>query len=296
MNFLYLRAFHAVASERSFTRAAQVLHVSQSTLSWQVKALEELYGVRLLDRRGRQVVPTEAGQQTLERSREIFRLQDEIERGLSQSLKLQSGRLKVGADGPRHVLPVLNEYMRLYPSISVSLSTGSAKEVMTDLLNYETDVAIVASENARDSRLHMLHYVTYPVVAYVPRSHPWSKRKSVKPIDFHGERVIVREPASMTRQKFLRSLSKAGAVPSALIEIDNREATREAVAIGMGISVMSAAEFPGADNRCVSLEIKDTTLQFTEYVACLKSRRDLRTVREFFRVAGQFAKPSFSVA
>ena len=216
MNFL-ICAFHAVASERSFTRAAQVLHVSQSTLS-QVKALEEIYGVRLLDRRGRQVVPTEVGQRTLERSREIFRLQDEIERGLSQSLKLQSGRLKVGADGPRHVLPVLNEYMRLYPSISVSLSTGSAKEVMTDLLNYESDVAIVASENARDSRLHMLHYVTYPVVAYVPRSHPWSRRKSVRPIDFNGERVIVREPASMTRQKFLRSLSKAGAVPSALIE------------------------------------------------------------------------------
>ncbi len=295
MNFLYLRAFHAVASERSFTRAAQVLHVSQSTLSWQVKALEEMYGVRLLDRRGRQVVTTEAGQQTLERCREIFRLQDEIERGLSQSLKLQSGRLKVGADAPRHVLPVLNEYMRLYPSISVSLSTGSAKEVMTELLNYETDVVIVASENARDARLHVIHYVTYPLVAYVPRSHKWSRRRSVGPIDFHGERVIVREPASMTRQKFLRSLAKAGAVPSALIEIDNREATREAVAIGMGVSVMSAAEFPGADNRCVSLEIKDSSLQFTEYVTCLKNRRDLRTVREFFRVAGQFAKPIFTV-
>ena len=92
-----------------------------------------------------------------------------------------------------------------------------------------------------------------------------------------------------------RSLAKVGAIPSALIEIDNREATREAVAIGMGISVMSAAEFPGVDNRLVSLAIKDSSLQFTEYVACLKKRRDLRTVREFFRVAGQFAKPSFAI-
>ncbi len=296
MNFLYLRAFHAVASERSFTRAAQVLHVSQSTLSWQVKALEEMYGVRLLDRRGKQVVPTEVGLQTLALCRRIFSLQDEIEHGLSQSLKLQSGRLKVGADGPRHVLPVLNEYMRLYPSISVSLSTGSAKEIMTELLNYETDVVIVASENPRDSRLHMIHYVTYPLVAYVPRTHKWSRRRSVKPIDFHGQRVIIREPASMTRQKFLRSLGRVGAEPSALIEIDNREATREAVALGMGVSVMSAAEFPGADNRCVSLAIEDPSLQFTEYVACLKNRRDLRTVREFFRVAGQFAKPTFTSA
>ncbi|MGE8941603.1 LysR substrate-binding domain-containing protein [Leptospira interrogans] len=294
MNFLHLRAFHAVASERSFTRAAQVLHVSQSTLSWQVKALEDLYGVRLLDRRGKQVVPTEAGQRTLELCREIFRLQDEIEQNLSQSVKLQSGRLKVGADGPRHVLPVLNEFMRLHPNIDVSLSTGSAKKVMTDLLNYEVDVAIVASESTREAQLHMVHYVTYQLVAYVPRDHKWSHRQSIRPIDFHGERIIVREPASMTRQKFLRSLTRAGAIPSAMIEIDNREATREAVAIGMGVSVMSAAEFPGADNRCVSLSIKDPSLQFTEYVACLKQRRDLRTVREFFRVAGQFAKPRFT--
>ena len=295
MNFLYLRAFHAVASERSFTRAAQVLHVSQSTLSWQVKALEDLYGVRLLDRRGKQVVPTEVGQRTLELCREIFRLQDEIEQNLSQSVKLQSGRLKVGADGPRHVLPVLNEFMRLHPNISVSLSTGSAKEVMDDVLNYEVDVAIVASDSTREAQLYMVPYVTYPLVAYVPRGHRWSQRTSVQPIDFHGERVIVREPASMTRQKFMRSLAKVGAIPSALIEIDNREATREAVAIGMGISVMSAAEFPGVDNRLVSLAIKDSSLQFTEYVACLKKRRDLRTVREFFRVAGQFAKPSFAI-
>lgn len=296
MNFLYLRAFHAVASERSFTRAAQVLHVSQSTLSWQVKALEDLYGVRLLDRRGKEVVPTDPGQRTLELCREIFRLQDEIEQTLSRTVKLQSGRLKVGADGPRHVLPVLNEFMRLHPNISVSLATGSAKQVMAGLVNYETDVVIVASEGTGESRLHMMHYVTYPLVAYVPRDHAWSGRGSIAPIDFHRERVIVREPASMTRQKFLRSLSKVGAVPSALIEIDNREATREAVAIGMGISVMSAAEFPGADDRCVSLSIDDPSLQFTEYVACLKKRRDMRTVREFFRVAGQFATPPFAVA
>ena len=291
MNFLYLRAFHAVASERSFTRAAEVLHVSQSTLSWQVKALEELYGIRLLDRRGKQVVPTEVGERTLQLCREVFRLQDDIEQTLNETQKLQSGRLKVGADGPRHVLPVLAEFMRLHPNISISLATGSAKKVMTDLLNYEIDVAIVAAERPRETQLHMAHFQTYPLVAYVPRKHEWSRRRSVKPIDFHGQRIIVREPASMTRRQFLRALNKAGAVPSVIIEIDNREAAREAVALGMGISVMGSSEFHGADPRCVSLSIEDPALHFTEYVACLKKRRDMRTVREFFRVAEMFATP-----
>jgi aminoethylphosphonate catabolism LysR family transcriptional regulator len=291
MNFLYLRAFHAVASERSFTRAAEVLHVSQSTLSWQVKALEERYGVRLLDRRGKQVVPTEVGKRTLQLCREVFRLQDEIEQTLNETQKLQTGRLKVGADGPRHVLPVLAHFMRLHPNVSISLTTGSAKKVMSDLLNYETDVAIVAAERPRETQLHMVHFQTYPLVAYVPRKHPWRRRKSVKPIDFHGQQVIMREPTSLTRHKFLRSLQRAGAVPFMVIEIDNREATREAVALGLGIGVMGSSEFHGADPRCVSLSIEDPELHFTEYVACLEKRRDMRTIREFFRIAEMFATP-----
>lgn len=155
MNYLYLRAFHAVASERSFTRAAQVLRVSQSTLSWQVKALEESYGVRLLDRRGRNVVPTDVGEATLALTREVFRIQDEIATVLDQSKRLQAGRLKVGADGPRHIMPVLDDFMRLHPNVVISLTTGNARKVLSDLLNYETDVAIVASpQGARDPAPH----------------------------------------------------------------------------------------------------------------------------------------------
>lgn len=295
MNLLYLRAFHGVASEHSFTRAAQMLRVSQSTLSWQVKALEEMYGLRLLDRRGRRVVPTEIGQKVLEQSRELFRLQDVIESILGQSQMLQAGRLKVGADGPRHVIPVLGKFIELHPNVSVSLTTGNAKKVLDDLLNYETDVAIVASPKARETRLYMLPYRSYNLVAFVSRNHPLSKRKRMQLKDFEGQRLIIREPSSLTRQLLMRALSKAGVKAAALIECDSREAAREAVAAGMGISVMSATEFPSVDQRCVALEIADRSLRITEYVTCLKSRKDLRTVREFFRVAGESAQPKFVI-
>jgi aminoethylphosphonate catabolism LysR family transcriptional regulator len=290
MNYLYLRAFYAVATERSFTRAAQILHVSQSTLSWQVKALEEAYNVRLLDRRGKQIVPTAIGQEILELGREIYRIQDEIEAILDRSEKLQGGRLKVGADGPRHVIPVLDKYMSLHPNVAVSLTTGNAKKVLTDLLNHETDVAIVASPKARETQLSMVPFCTYPLVVFVATSHAWSARKSIALRDFAGERLIIREPSSMTRQMLMRALAKAKVQPSSLIEIDNREASREAVALGMGVGVMSAMEFPSSDARFVAVRIREPTLQITEYVACLTKRRTLRTVGEFFRVASEIAE------
>jgi LysR family transcriptional regulator, low CO2-responsive transcriptional regulator len=285
MNFTHLRAFHAVASEGSFTRAAQVLNVSQPTLSSQVKTIEEAYGVRLLDRRSRKVVPSELGGEVLELCREVFRLQDELESLLEQSRQLQAGSLKVGADGPRHIMPMVDAFMRLHPKVTLSLTTGNAKKTLENLLNYATDVAIVALPKRQDARLYTVPFCTYPQVAFVSRLHPWASRKRIALEDFQGERLIIREPTSMTRQILMRALADARVQPAAVIEIDNREAIREAVALGIGVGVMSSTEFPSPDTRCVALSIDAAGMEITEYVACLENRRNLRAVREFFRVA-----------
>ena len=289
MNHLYLRAYHAVASERSFTRAAQVLNVTQSTLSSQVKALEEAYDVRLLDRRGREVVPTDIGEVLLAQCRELFRQQDEIDDLLNQSRKLQAGRLKIGADGPRHVLPILKRFMDLHPSIKVTLTSGNARKVAQDLLNYETDVALVATESIPHAQLHLELLTRYALVAFVPRDHPLAVKPMMELSDFQNERLIIREPTSLTRRLLMKSLDRAGVVPRHIIEMDNREASREAVALGMGISVMSELEFPSGDNRSVALTINDPDLRISEFVACLKSRMNTRSIREFFRVARGFS-------
>lgn len=284
LNYLYLRAFHTVATERSFTRAAQVLRVSQSTLSAQVKALEDWSGLRLLDR-GQQVTATAAGEEVLEISREIFRLQDEIEALFERTRRLESGRLKVGADGPRHIMPVMSEFIGLHPNVAVSLTTGNAKRVLRDLLNYDTDVAIVAMSKPRHAGLHMVPFRTYQLVAFVARSHPWAGRQSVCIQDFAGERIILREQGSMIRQMLLSALSQSRVQPAAIVEINDREASREAVAFGLGIGIMSVIEFPTQDNRTVPITIDDKDLTITEYVACLEKKKKHRTVAEFIRIA-----------
>jgi aminoethylphosphonate catabolism LysR family transcriptional regulator len=287
MNFIHLRAFHAVACERGFSRAAQILNVSQPTLSAQVRELEETYSVRLLDRRNRQIVPSDVGREVLALSREVFRLQDEIESLLEQSRKMQAGYLKVGADGPRHIMPVLKAFIDLHPGVTTSLRSGNARKTLEDLLNYETDVAIVALARPAEPRLHVVPFCTYPLVAFVASDHPWATRRRIALADFDGQRIVVREPSSMTRQMLMRALRNARARPAELIEIDNREAAREAVAIGIGIGVISATEFANPDRRCVPLAITGSNLEITEYVACLDKRRNLRVIREFFRVASE---------
>jgi len=289
MNYLYLRAFHTVATERSFTRAARILRVGQPTLSWQVKALEEFYGVRLFHRRGTNVVATEVGQQVLEKTREIYKIQDEIEAILDRFQTLKTGSLKVGADGPRHIMPVVHRFGERYPEIGVSLTTGNARKVLDDLLKYETDVAIVAMQKSQDSRLFMVPFYTYRLVAFVTRTHQWARRRSIPLQAFAGERIIVRAPSSLTRQVLMRALNKAKVQPTALIEIDNREAGRDAVALGMGVGVMSDTEFPDEDRFTVAVEIDAPEMQLTEYIACLKGRAQTRIIRTFFEIASDMA-------
>src|SRR5687768_13461963 len=110
MNLAQLRAFHAVAAAGGFTRAAARLGVTQPTLSGQVKALEEAYGVELIERRGRQLALTEIGTALLDLTRRIFGLADEAEQLLGAARGLERGHLRLGADAPYHVLPALGAF------------------------------------------------------------------------------------------------------------------------------------------------------------------------------------------
>lgn len=290
MNYLYLRAFYTVALEQSFSRAAQVLHVSQSTLSSHVKALEESYDIRLLERRNRTVVPTDTGEALLAQCRLLFQQEEEIDGLLNRSQRLQAGRLKVGADGPKHVLPVLSRFMSLHPDIKVSLYSGNAKGVMQDLLDYETDVAIVATLDPLHAQLHFEPFTRYALLAFVPRAHRFAQMPSIEVSDLASERVIMRERNSLTRHLLNKSLERARVVLKNTVEMDNREVIREAVALGMGISLMSEIEFPSHDDRTVAVAINDPELQLMEYVTCRKNRKDARAIVEFFRLARELRK------
>jgi LysR family transcriptional regulator, low CO2-responsive transcriptional regulator len=283
MNAAQLRAFHAVASAGSFTRAAARLGVTQPTLSGQVKALEDTYGVELIERRGRQLVLTTIGTALLDLTRRIFGLTEEAEQLLAAARGLERGHLRLGADAPYHVLSALNAFTKHYPKLGLSLTVGNSDALIRDLLDHRIDVA-VAANLAPDSRLHMFPVRQDRLVLFVSKAHAWAKRRSVKPAELAGERLILREPGSSTRRVFETAMIRAGIALEEVIEINSREAVREAVAAGLGIGVVSESEF-GNDPRLVKITLAEADLGATEYVACLAERKDLRLIRAFLELA-----------
>jgi LysR family transcriptional regulator, low CO2-responsive transcriptional regulator len=274
-----LRAFHAVASVGSFTRAAHSLGVTQPTLSAQVKALEDDYSVALFDRRGRGIVVTTLGEQLLEITRRMFLFEEEAGELLGRARDLTTGHLRVGADGPYHVVPFLASFAERYPAVHISLSIGNSEEILDSLIRYRADVAVVA-DVAADPRLERILCAEHRLVAFVPREHVWARRRGVRIGDFEGQPIVMRETGSKTRQLFEQAIAKAKVRARVVMEIESREAVREAVAAGLGIGLVSEAEF-GHDERLVAVPISDAELGTREYVVCLKERRRLRIVSAF---------------
>ncbi len=282
INHIHLRAFHVVAAEGGFSRAAAARHVSQPTLSGQVRALEERYGVKLFERRGRGVELTDLGRALFDVTRRVFAQELEAEQLLAAARGLTGGMLRVGADAPYNVIPMLAALNRRYPGVRLSLTFGNTEQVLDDLLRRRCDVAVLP-DLAPDERLHAVPFRRDRLVAFVERGHPWAARRSIRLTELSGQRLILREPGSNTRAVFERSLKDAGATLGETMEIGSREAAREAVATGLGVGVVFESEF-GHDDRLHQLSLRDTDLEAVEYAACLEDRRAVRTVRAFFEL------------
>ncbi len=284
MNHAQLRAFHSVASEGGFTRAAERLHVTQPTLSGQVKAMEARYGVRLFDRRGRRVAPTELGRELLDLTRRLFSLEAEAEHLLSAARGLTRGSLRVGADAPYHVTAALAAFTERYPGIRLSLTVGNSAELAHGLLHHHLDVAVLA-DPAGDLRYFARPLRHDRMVAFVPKTHPLAKRRRLELADIAGSRLVLREHGSTTRRIFETAVARRGLALAEVLDMNSREAVREAVAAGLGIGVVSESEF-GSDPRLAAVALLGADLAMTEYAVCLAERKDLRLVKTFFDILG----------
>lgn len=289
MNYMQLRAFHAVATQGSYTKAATALCVTQPTLSDHVKALEERYGVKLFERKGRGVILTGIGRALLDITRRQFSLESEAEELLTTAKGLSQGELHVAADGPFLVVPLLGQFHRRHPNIQLSMRFGNTQSVLNDLLELRADIAVLP-DLEKDKRLYMKPLQKEQLICFVNRDHALSRQSSIKIQELASQTLIIREKGSNTRRVFEHALQQADVTPARYLEIGSREGVREAVAAGLGVGVVSESEL-GDDHRLHALRISNARPRVTEYLACLVESRPMPVVRAFFELLGDHTPP-----
>ncbi|MEM7429632.1 MAG: LysR substrate-binding domain-containing protein [Pseudomonadota bacterium] len=270
MNHSQLRAFHAVATEGSFTGAAHALRVSQPTLSAHVRLLEEGYGVDLFERRGRSIQLTEFGRSLKEITNRYFSVEQEAETLLLGARDRLRGRLQVAADSPFYMITLLAAYARRYPDVRQILTFGNSETVLKRVMNGSCDVGFFA-ELRGDDNVYARPISRDRLVAIVSKEHALAGIRQIGLSELQTETVLLRERGSMTRTILEAELERQGIVLRLTMEMGSREAVREAAAGGLGVGVMNSGE-TGEDGRLLQIAIEGDGLELTEYIACLKTR------------------------
>lgn len=279
MRITHLRSFYAVAQAGSFTQAAKLLHVSQPTITSQVRFLEEHYNIELFHRRGRKAHLTEIGEQLFALSKQVFSIEADAIHLLKDAGQLKSGVLRVAAVGPSHVTQMLEAFTKRYPHINVTVRMGNSQETLNQLWDYQADVAVLA-QYQEDERFFAMPYSRHPVIIFVHDKHRFAKRRSIRMRELDGEPLIMREQGSTTRKALEKALKDAGIKPVVAMEIGSREIIREAVLRGVGIAAVSQVEYVPAPGLH-AVRISDAEIYTYAHVVCLRERRQSRLVSAF---------------
>ncbi len=278
-----LRSFHAVARHSGFSAAARALNISQPTLSTQVKALEQRYGIELFNRIGRNVRLTGPGRELYDITSRLSQAELDAENLLEAFRGFTAGNLSIAAVGPFHATDMIVAYKQKYPLIDVEVQFGNSNRCFERILNYEADVGIIA-EVPSDPRVTTFPYSVHQVITFVNSDHPFFHRDSVAIEELQGQKVVRRETGSTTRIAIERELAARHVNVDIVLELGSREAIWKAVDQGIGIGFVADFEFvPHPNLRAVP--ISDISVETNYFLACLTERQNSRLIRSFCDVA-----------
>ncbi len=223
MELRHLRYFAALADELSFTRAARRLNITQSTLSHQIKQLEEEIGHALFDRVGKRVIITEVGEALLLHATRALREVDEGLRAMKKPADPLTGVLRIGATHTFNMSLIpdcVAAFLELHPRMRVTVEEMFAAEIETQLNAGTIDIGI-AYEPLNSEKLNYEPLYIEEMVLAVSPSHPFANRKRVRLAELHRQSLVLPSAASLTRHIIDNALRSAGAEPVVAAEINS---------------------------------------------------------------------------
>jgi DNA-binding transcriptional LysR family regulator len=241
-----LQVFHTVARQLSFTKAAEVLHMTQPAVTFQVRQLEEYFNTRLFDRTHNRISLTEAGKRVYEYSERIFELYAKMDNAVRELTGEISGVLIIGASTTiaEYMLPqLLGDFKEQYPDVTIRLKVANTDSIVSMVENNVIDLGVVEAP-VTNKNLVVEQCKLDRLVLIVPPGHALDDEDSVSITRLSEYPYICREEGSGTREVMMDRLHIVGMSGSDLnivMELGSPEAIKGAVEAGMGISILSRA-------------------------------------------------------
>jgi DNA-binding transcriptional LysR family regulator len=294
VNLNHLAVFHAVAEEKSISKGAERLLVSQPAVSKQVGELERNIGTPLFDRLPRGVRLTAAGELLMGFARQIFGAVGQAERAMEELRGLSRGRLSVAAGTTIgvYLLPeIFVRFRQEYPGIQMHMEIANGEVIRNRLLEGAVDVGLTEVE-IDDDRFESVAFMKDRLVAIAAPNHALAGKRSIKPAELCGYPFVIRETGSGTKSLVERALTERGLSVKAVMSLGSTEAIKRAVAAGVGVAIVSSLTV-GLElqiGRLIKLPVSDLSIQRALNWIVLRDSHPSHAVRAFRKLLDETCK------
>lgn len=252
MELNHLRTFREVVRERSFTAAARRLFLTQPAVSQQIKALETEVGERLLERTGRDVRPTDAGEVVLATAEKVLRELDDAATRIREARDRGEGTVVIacGDTTALYLLPpVLVAFRREFPRADVAVRCHGSPEVLALVLAGDADLGVATEPRDLDPALESARLLEEDLVLAVPPGHRFTDAGPAALSELSGESAVLLARPATTRAVIDEGLARAGVALAPALESGNLEVVKAYVARGFGLSILPALAITDDDRR-----------------------------------------------
>ena len=240
MHIETFKVFCDLIETTSFSEAAERNGISQSAVSQQVRALEDRFGVTLVERGRRNFAVTPEGEVFLKAAREILEAYRSIEEELGAMRDIVAGRLTIAtvySIGFHELPPYIEEFRQKFPDVDVQVQYRRSNQVYADVSDNHADLGLVAYPQEKKG-VEIEPAWKDRLVIICPPGHPLSERNSIELREINGERFISFEPDLPTRKAIDSMFSQSGIEVKEVVEFDNIETVKRGVLIENAISIV----------------------------------------------------------
>jgi DNA-binding transcriptional LysR family regulator len=282
MEWHALQVFRAVASERSFSRAAEKLYRTQPAVSLAVQRLEAELGERLIDRAGKELILTDAGRLVLDYARRFDNLRAEMDNALAELRDNSAGRLSIGANESTslYLLPHIAAYRRLYPRVRVQVRRSLSSRVPSQIVDGDLELGVITYD-PRDPRVTSTVIYTDHLAFVVSPKHRFAPRKAVSIKELGMEMFIAHNVVSPYRDRVLAAFQQHKVPLNMDVEMPTVETIRKMVQANEGVAFLP--------RMCVEPEVERRALCEVK-VKELKMARQIRLVYPARRALSRAAR------
>lgn len=264
MDINQLEVLVAVAQEKSFSRAAEILDRTQPAVSQAIRRLENEIGEKLFDRSSKDGTLTAAGEVLLEYAKQMMNLRQTAHSAIKELRNLQKGKVTISANEHTvfFLLPVICEYRRRYPMVKVEVRRGVASRIPTEVMARETELGVI-SFKPNDESVKSFPVVTDELALIVSPKHKFAGKKNVSVKELGGESFIAHNAASPYRQKVFETFEKYRTTLNIGIELPSLEAIKHLVELNAGIALVPklTAESEIRSGQLIGLSVNEMRLE-----------------------------------